>query len=81
MPVTFSDKEVAALYTIAKFAASRCGGGEDLIGLVLYTGAFHALKDEYPDKKQTFFAKTPEGAIVDLVEKLELGKGKNKVIE
>ncbi|RTK97747.1 MAG: hypothetical protein EKK64_00600 [Neisseriaceae bacterium] len=70
MPVTFNDKEVAALYTIAKFAASRCGGGEDLIGLIMYTGAFHALKDECPD-----------GAVIDLVKKLELGKDKNNVME
>jgi hypothetical protein len=42
---TFTAAEMAALKLIVDYAASCCGGGEDTIGAIMYTGGFHLLKD------------------------------------
>lgn len=42
---TFTAEEMAALKVVVDHAARNCGGGEDTIGAILYTGAFHKLKD------------------------------------
>jgi len=42
---TFTAEEVAALKIVVDYAAKHCGGGEDTIGAIMYTGAFRKLKD------------------------------------
>lgn len=42
---TFTKEEMAALKVVVDHAAKCCGGGEDTIGAILYTGAFHCLPD------------------------------------
>ena len=55
---TFSAKEMAALKIVVDHAAKCCGGGEDTMGAILYTGAFHQLDDG-------------EQAVVDLARKID----------
>ena len=40
---TFTAAEMAALKMVVDYAAKKCGGGEDTIGAIMYTGAFHKL--------------------------------------
>ena len=47
--VVFTDEEMEAIRHIADWAKDRCGGGEDYIGLILYCGAFHHLKNNETD--------------------------------
>ncbi len=35
----FTNEEKKAIKVLVEFAAARCGGGEDIIGAILYTGA------------------------------------------
>ena len=39
----FTDDELKAVAVLVQYAARRCGGGEDTMGAILYTGAFHLL--------------------------------------
>jgi hypothetical protein len=57
MTTEFTDKEVAALKIMAKQLADWCR--EDIIGAILYTGAFHALDHE-----------NDKSAVVNLAKKL-----------
>lgn len=43
---TFTAEEMAALKVIVDHAANHCGGGEDTIGAIMYTGAFHKLNGD-----------------------------------
>ncbi len=54
----FTESEMKAIFRLASYAAKYCGGGEDLIGAIMYTGAFHFLKNQ-------------DEAVVTLVEKIE----------
>lgn len=38
-----NDQEMRAIYVLTQYAARFCGGGEDTIGALLYTGAFLRL--------------------------------------
>ena len=40
----FTDDEMRAIAVLVRYAAQRCGGGEDTIGAILYTGAFRQLR-------------------------------------
>jgi hypothetical protein len=55
---TFTAKEMEALKIVVDWAAGNCGGGEDTIGAIMYTGAFRKLKDE-------------DGAVVALARKID----------
>lgn len=57
---TFTPAEMEALKTLVEFAAKNCGGGEDIIGAILYTGAGRRLKEAGGD-----------GAVVALADKIE----------
>lgn len=54
----FSDGELRALAVLVRHAAKNCGGGEDTIGAIMYTGAFHQLPD-------------PDEAVVALARKID----------
>lgn len=41
---TFTADEMAALKVVVDHAAINCGAGEDTIGAIMYTGAFHKLQ-------------------------------------
>lgn len=64
---TFSAKEMAALKIVVDFAAKHCGGGEDTIGAIMYTGAFHQLNriDDLPNANASI------GAVCDLARKID----------
>lgn len=55
---TFTAEEMAALKVVVDHAAMCCGGGEDTIGAIMYTGAFHKLRDG-------------DGAVCDLARKID----------
>lgn len=60
--IEFTEEEVQALGVLATFAAKHCGGGEDLIGALLYTGAFRCM--ERGDPKH-------DASVVNLAAKLQ----------
>ena len=42
----FSDAEMKVIARLCRHAANNCGAGDDIMGAILYTGAFHFLKEE-----------------------------------
>ena len=56
--VCFTTEERAAVAVLVQHAAKRCGGGEDTLGAILYTGASIHLENE-------------DEAIVNLAKKID----------
>jgi hypothetical protein len=42
----FSDEEMSVLKEVFKFAAAHCGGGEDIMGAIIWNGGHRALSDD-----------------------------------
>lgn len=54
----FTDAELKAIAVLVQHAAKCCGGGEDTMGAILYTGAFIHLDNG-------------DGAVVALAQKID----------
>jgi hypothetical protein len=44
--MTFTEQELAAIRHMIDYLKDRCGGGEDVSGAILYTGAARLLPDD-----------------------------------
>tara|TARA_Y100000034_G_scaffold125150_2_gene174332 strand:+ start:7507 stop:7929 length:423 start_codon:yes stop_codon:yes gene_type:complete len=71
--VAFTEEEMKAIFRLVSYAAKCCGGGEDIIGSILYTGAFHFLKDADtgPDEQGRYAVARGNDAIVALAQKID----------
>lgn len=67
---TFTAAEMEALRVLVKFAAGHCGGGEDTIGAILYTGAARHLVDKVVEGEPPL-KYLPDGAVCRLAEKID----------
>jgi hypothetical protein len=73
----FTDDEKKALYVLADFAAKHCGGGEDIMGAILYTGAFHWLPGDHGKNEDGTYSvvhKLENSSVVELAKKIEAHK-------
>jgi hypothetical protein len=69
----FTEAEKQAIYVLADFAAKHCGAGEDIMGAILYTGAFHWLEGNPKNEDGTYSVvhKTEDSSVVELARKIE----------